>query len=67
MKSYVAQRELRKISLQVVVAANSSILGDNQELFLVRPTKASNRAFIPLYRSVSVPEKYPDYYDINAH
>jgi len=29
MKSYVAERELRKVSLEVVVAANSSVLGDD--------------------------------------
>jgi hypothetical protein len=51
---YMAQREGRKVALQVVVAAHRAVVGDNQQLLILRPAKALDGAFVPL-RIVSEP------------
>ena len=37
-----------EISVEAIVATNCSILGNNNYLFIFGPTKASDRAFVPV-------------------
>jgi hypothetical protein len=50
----MTERKLREIALEVVIASNFSILGDDQQLLIVGPTQASNYSFIPLDNKESV-------------
>jgi hypothetical protein len=50
--AHIAQRELRKVPLQVIVAPYSAISRNNKKFLILGPTKASDRAFVPLRPSV---------------
>jgi hypothetical protein len=56
----MAQRERRKVALQVVVAAHRAVVGDYQQLLVLRPAEALDRALVPL-RSVSEPPLHVPY------
>lgn len=46
--TYMAQRELSKVSLEVIVASDSSILGYDKQFLVFWPSEASYQTFIPL-------------------
>jgi hypothetical protein len=49
----MAQRKGRKVALQVVVAAHRAVVGDDQQLLVLGPAEALDRALVPLPSSVS--------------
>lgn len=51
---YMSKRKLSEVSLQIIVATNRPILGNDQKFLIFRPTKATNRAFIPLHFLVMI-------------
>jgi hypothetical protein len=46
--SYISKRERRELAVQSEVASHRSVLGDDQELFLIRPTYSANSSLLPL-------------------
>ena len=51
--TYIAQRELSKFSLQVIITSNGTIRRDDKELLIFGPAKSSYRPLVPL-KSVSI-------------
>jgi hypothetical protein len=47
----MSNRKGHKVSLEAVIHPHSPVLSDSEQLFLVRPAKAFDRALIPLEKS----------------
>ena len=58
--TYMAQRKRLEVALQVVVAAHRAVLGDDQQLLVLRPAEALDAALVPLRASACLLRWSPD-------